>query len=76
MYLLYLDESGNENDPSNRFFVLAGLALQALGERVSAPWNPVGFDQQPCRHSVFRPNEGITIAPGSRLHRTRNLALV
>lgn len=27
MYLLYLDESGNENDPSNRYFVLAGLAL-------------------------------------------------
>jgi hypothetical protein len=27
MYLLYLDESGNENDPSDRFFVLAGLAL-------------------------------------------------
>ena len=27
MYLLYLDESGNENDPSDRYFVLAGLAL-------------------------------------------------
>jgi hypothetical protein len=27
MYLLYLDESGNENDPSDRFFVLGGLAL-------------------------------------------------
>ena len=27
MYLLYLDESGNENDPGNRYFVLAGLAL-------------------------------------------------
>ncbi len=27
MYLLYLDESGNENDPNDRFFVLAGLAL-------------------------------------------------
>ena len=24
---LYLDESGNENDPSDRYFVLAGLAL-------------------------------------------------
>ncbi len=27
MYLLYLDESGNENDPTDRFFVLAGIAL-------------------------------------------------
>ncbi len=27
MYLLYLDESGNENDPSDHYFVLAGLAL-------------------------------------------------
>ena len=27
MHLLYLDESGNESDPSNRYFVLAGLAL-------------------------------------------------
>ena len=27
MYLLYLDESGNENDLGNRYFVLAGLAL-------------------------------------------------
>lgn len=27
MYLLYLDESGNENDASDRYFVLAGLAL-------------------------------------------------
>ncbi len=27
MYLLYLDESGNENDPGDRYFVLAGLAL-------------------------------------------------
>ena len=27
MFLLYLDESGNENEPSDRFFVLAGIAL-------------------------------------------------
>lgn len=27
MYLLYLDESGNENDPNDRYFVLAGVAL-------------------------------------------------
>ena len=27
MYLLYLDESGNENDPNDKYFVLAGLAL-------------------------------------------------
>jgi hypothetical protein len=27
MYLLDLDESGNENDPSDRFFVLGGIAL-------------------------------------------------
>ena len=27
MYLLYLDESGNENDPVDRFFVLGGIAL-------------------------------------------------
>ena len=27
MYILYLDESGNENNPSDRYFVLAGLAL-------------------------------------------------
>jgi hypothetical protein len=27
MYLLYLDESGNEKDPSDRFFVLGGAAL-------------------------------------------------
>ena len=27
MNLLYLDESGNENDPNDRYFVLAGLAL-------------------------------------------------
>ncbi|MYJ10211.1 MAG: DUF3800 domain-containing protein [Gemmatimonadetes bacterium] len=49
---------------------------QAVGQRVSAPWNPVGFHLQPGRHSVFRPNEGITIAPSGGFHRTRNLALV
>lgn len=27
MYLLYLDESGNEKDPSDKYFVLAGIAL-------------------------------------------------
>lgn len=27
MYLLYLDESGNENDPNDRYFVLAGISL-------------------------------------------------
>ena len=27
MYLLYLDESGNENDPNDRYFVLGGMAL-------------------------------------------------
>jgi hypothetical protein len=27
MYLLYVDESGNENDANDRFFVLAGIAL-------------------------------------------------
>ncbi len=27
MYLLYLDESGNEKDPNDRYFVLAGVAL-------------------------------------------------
>ncbi|MEP7244687.1 MAG: DUF3800 domain-containing protein [Gammaproteobacteria bacterium] len=27
MYLLYLDESGNENGPADRFFVLGGIAL-------------------------------------------------
>jgi hypothetical protein len=27
MHLLYLDESGNEKDPSDRFFVLGGIAL-------------------------------------------------
>ncbi len=27
MYLLYLDESGNENNPSDRYFVLGGMAL-------------------------------------------------
>ena len=27
MFLLYLDESGNENEPADRYFVLAGLAL-------------------------------------------------
>lgn len=27
MFLLYLDESGNEADPKDRFFVLAGLSL-------------------------------------------------
>ena len=27
MYLLYLDESGNEKDPSDQFFVLGGIAL-------------------------------------------------
>lgn len=27
MYLLYLDESGNEKDPVDRYFVLAGLAV-------------------------------------------------
>ena len=27
MYLLYLDESGNESDPADRFFVLAGAAV-------------------------------------------------
>jgi hypothetical protein len=27
MYLLYLDESGNENDPTDRYFVLGGIAI-------------------------------------------------
>ena len=27
MYLLYLDESGNENDPADKHFVLAGAAV-------------------------------------------------
>src|SRR3989304_5499649 len=27
MYILYLDESGNENDPADRFFVLGGIAM-------------------------------------------------
>ena len=27
MYVLYLDESGNENDANDQFFVLAGVAL-------------------------------------------------
>jgi hypothetical protein len=27
MYFLYLDESGNESDPADRFFVLAGVAV-------------------------------------------------
>lgn len=27
MHLLYLDESGNENDPTDRYFVLGGLSL-------------------------------------------------
>lgn len=27
MYLLYLDESGNENDPTDRYFVLGGIAV-------------------------------------------------
>ncbi len=27
MYLLYLDESGNESDPSDKFFVLGGVAV-------------------------------------------------
>ena len=27
MYLLYLDESGNESDPTDKFFVLAGAAV-------------------------------------------------
>lgn len=27
MYILYIDESGNEKDPSDRFFVLGGLAV-------------------------------------------------
>ncbi len=27
MYLLYLDESGNENDPADRHFILAGAAV-------------------------------------------------
>ena len=27
MYLLYLDESGNESDPADKFFVLAGAAV-------------------------------------------------
>ncbi len=27
MYLLYLDESGNESDPKDTYFVLAGISL-------------------------------------------------
>ena len=27
VYLLYLDESGNESDPSDKFFVLGGAAV-------------------------------------------------
>ena len=27
MYLLYLDESGNESDANDQYFVLAGIAL-------------------------------------------------
>ena len=41
MYLLYLDESGNESDPNDQYFVLAGIALferqtYYLSDRVEA----------------------------------------
>ncbi len=38
MYLLYLDESGNENDPNDRYFVLGGVALF---ERRGTQWGAI-----------------------------------
>jgi hypothetical protein len=51
MYLLYLDESGNENDPSNRYFVLAGLAL---------------FERQIHQTVTRWPSPGVPVSHGRR----------
>ena len=69
------------NDPQRGLLIFSEGRFDAraklwVSERVSAPCNPVGFHQQPSRHSVLRPHEGITIAPSCRLHRPCNLALV
>ena len=52
MYLLYLDESGNEGSANDKYFVLAGIALferqtYHLSERVEAIQNKYFPDHQP-----------------------------
>lgn len=52
MYLLYLDESGNEKDANDRYFVLAGIALferqtYYLSEQVEAIQNRYFPNHQP-----------------------------
>lgn len=54
MYLLYLDESGNESDPNDQYFVLAGIALferqtYFLSEAVEAIQNKHFPNHQPIQ---------------------------
>jgi hypothetical protein len=61
VYLLYLDESGNENDPTDRYFVLAGvalferqthylsLAIEAIQERYFPGTQPIEFHASEIR---------------------------
>lgn len=51
MYLLYLDESGNEDDPKDRYFVLAGAAIF---ER-TAHFISQEFETLKARHFPGRP---------------------
>jgi hypothetical protein len=61
MYVLYLDESGNESDPSDRHFVLAGLAvferqIHYLSEAVDTLQNQhlPGYEPIPMHASPMR----------------------
>jgi hypothetical protein len=61
MYVLYLDESGNESDPSDRHFVLAGIAvferqIHFLSEAVDELQNKhlPGYEPIPMHASPMR----------------------
>lgn len=75
VYLLYLDESGNENDPVDRFFVLGGIAvferqtfflakaLEAVQEKYFPNHQPIPFHA-----SEIRSGRGLwrKVAPETR----------
>ena len=66
MYALYLDESGNESDPSDRHFVLAGVAvferqIHFLTEAVDEMQNrfPPGYEPIPMHASPMRKGKSL-----------------
>jgi hypothetical protein len=76
MYVLYLDESGNESDPSDRHFVLAGVAvferqIHFLSEAVDEMQNRFlpGYEPIPMHASPMRKGKDFwrNVAADTRL---------